>query len=154
MISYDSIHYDHFDLNHLRKQISFVNQNTKLFQMSLLENICYGNEEGGQCNRDYIQNLMRKLGIQDVFRNVDLSDEVGIEGNKLSGGQRQIVHLLRCILRKNHIVVLDEPTSALDVELKSAVVRAIKMLSRQSTLIIITHDESLLFLVDRVIRMG
>lgn len=142
------------DLNYLRKQVSFVNQNTKLFQMSLLENICYGNEDSGKCTSEHIHYLMRKLGIQEVFRNVDLKDDVGIEGNKLSGGQRQIVHLLRCILRKNHIVILDEPTSALDSELKAAVIRTIQWLSKQSTLIIITHDESLLFLVDRVIRMG
>ena len=142
-----------YNLNNLRKQISYVNQNTKLFHMTLLENICYGNESTGNCSKTNIEKLIHQLGLQEVFRNVQLDDNVGIDGNKLSGGQRQIVHMLRCILRKNHIVILDEPTSALDADLKAAVIRAIKLMSRQSTLIIITHDESLLFLVDRVIRM-
>jgi len=141
-----------YPLNQLRKQISYVNQSTKLFDMTLLENICYGNEE--DCSREKIVSLMKQTGIEDVFRNVQLDDRVGVDGNNLSGGQRQIVYMIRCILRHNPIVVLDEPTSALDADLKAAVIRVIYTMSKQSTLIIITHDDSLLFLVDRVLRMG
>jgi len=140
-----------YSLNGLRKQISYVNQNTKLFDITLLENICYGNEE--KCSREKIVAIMKQTGIEDVFRNVHLDDRVGVDGNNLSGGQRQIVYMIRCILRQNPIVVLDEPTSALDADLKAAVIRVIYTMSKQSTLIIITHDESLLFLVDRVLRM-
>lgn len=150
----DGVDINQYELNHLRKQIGYVNQNTKLFNMTLLENICYGSDDPGSCSRDKITALMEQMGIQDIFRNVDLEDNVGVDGNKLSGGQRQIVHMLRCILRQNKIVILDEPTSALDPELKAAVVRAIKIVSRNSTLIIITHDESILFLTDRAIRFG
>lgn len=150
----DGLDINRYELNTLRQQISYVNQNTKLFSMTLLENICYGSETTGTCSRGKIESLIRQIGVQEVFRNVELDDNVGIEGGKLSGGQRQMVHLLRCILRKNRIVILDEPTSALDADLKAVVIRAIQVLSRQSTLIIITHDESLLFLVDRVIRMN
>jgi ABC-type bacteriocin/lantibiotic exporter with double-glycine peptidase domain len=64
-----------------------------------------------------------------------------------------MVHILRCICRKNKIVILDEPTSAIDKDNKSNVIKAIKELSKESTLILITHDDSILNLVDRVITL-
>ena len=147
----DDIDINEYNLNDLRKQISYVNQNSKLFNTSLLKNIQYGN--------DYTDNeiieLCNKLKVDNVFKNLKegLNTNVGVEGSKLSGGQRQLVHILRCICKKNKIVILDEPTSAIDKENKQNIINAIKELSKSSTLIIITHDDTLLELVNRVINI-
>ena len=147
----DDIDINEYNLNDLRKQISYVNQNSKLFNTSLLKNIQYGN--------DYTDNeiieLCNKLKVDNVFKNLKegMNTNVGVEGSKLSGGQRQLVHILRCICKKNKIVILDEPTSAIDKENKQNIIDAIKELSKSSTLIIITHDDTLLELVNRVIKM-
>ena len=140
-----------YNLNDLRKQISYVNQHCKLFNTSLLKNIQYGND---YTNKEIIE-LCNKLKVDNVFKNLQqgLNSNVGVEGNKLSGGQRQLVHILRCICKKNKIVILDEPTSAIDKENKQNIINAIKELSKSSTLIIITHDDTLLELVNRVIKM-
>ena len=89
------------------------------------------------------------------FKNLKngLETEVGIEGSNLSGGQRQLVHILRCICKKNKIVILDEPTSAIDKDNTVNIIKAIKELSNNCTLILITHDSSLLTYVDRVITL-
>lgn len=141
-----------YNLNDLRKQITYVNQNTKLFNMTLLENICYGNEN---CSREQVQQVINKTKIGRIFENLSdgLDTNVGIDGNKLSGGQRQMVHILRAILKKNPIVILDEPTSAMDVDIKVVIIHAIRELARNSTLIVITHDEAVLTVVDRIVRI-
>ena len=147
----DNIDINKFNLNDLRKQISYVNQNTKLFNTTLLENIKYGND----FTKHEIINLFNKLNINNIFSNLKtgLETNVGIDGNNLSGGQRQLVHILRCIGRKNKIIILDEPTSAIDKENKIIIVNAIKELSKNNTLILITHDLSILHIVNRVITL-
>lgn len=140
-----------FNLNDLRKQISYVNQSNKLFNTTLLKNIQYGNNY----SQNEIIDLCKKLNVMNVFKNLKdgLETNVGVEGNNLSGGQRQLVHILRCICKKNKIVILDEPTSAIDKENKQNILDAIQELSKNSTLIIITHDDSLLNLVNRIIKI-
>lgn len=140
-----------YDLNDLRKQISYVNQNNKLFNMSVMENIQYGNN----MSPDEIKDMCEKLNISNIFKNLKDGYETnaGIDGNNLSGGQRQIIHILRCIFKKNKIVILDEPTSAIDKENTEIIINIIKELSKNSTLILITHDESILYIVDRVITL-
>jgi ABC-type bacteriocin/lantibiotic exporter with double-glycine peptidase domain len=138
-----------YNLNDLRKQISYVNQSSKLFNKTLLENIQYGND----MSREDVILLFKKLNIGNIFKNLKdgLDTNVGIEGNNLSGGQKQMTHILRSIGRKNKIVILDEPTSAIDKENKDNIINAIKELSKDSLLIIITHDDLLLSCVDRII---
>lgn len=148
----DNVDITEYNLNDLRKQITYVNQNTKLFNMTLLENICYGNEG---CTREQVQQVINRAKIGRIFENLTegLDTNVGVDGNKLSGGQRQMVHILRAILKKNPIVILDEPTSAMDVDIKVVIIKAIRELSQNSTLIVITHDEALLSVVDRIVRI-
>ena len=145
----DNTDINNYNLNDLRKQISYVNQNNKLFNKTLLENIQYGNN----LSREEIVALCKKIDVYNVFKNLKdgLDTDVGVEGNNLSGGQRQLVHILRCICKKNKIVILDEPTSAIDKENKKNIIKAINELSKNCTLILITHDETILNLVDRVI---
>ena len=84
-----------------------------------------------------------KLGLNTI---------VGKNGEKISGGQRQIVFLLRSILRDNKIIILDEPTSALDINSREHIFTILKKLMRNKTFIVITHDLDLLKIVDRVIE--
>jgi ATP-binding cassette subfamily B protein len=140
-----------YTLNDLRKQISYVNQNNKLFNMTIMENIQYGNNT----SREEIINICKDIKIDNIFKNLKNGYDtiVGIEGNKLSGGQRQIIHILRCICQKNKIVILDEPTSAIDKLNTTNIINAIQKLSKDSTLILITHDEHILSIVDRVLTL-
>ena len=140
-----------YDITELRKEISYVNQNTKLFNISILENIQYGNN----ISREKIELLIKKINVQNIFSNLKdgLDSPSGIEGSRLSGGQKQIIHILRCMAKNNKIVILDEPTSAIDINNKENIINAIKELSKNKTVILITHDENLLSLVNRVIKL-
>ena len=80
-------------------------------------------------------------------------EKVGKNGSKLSGGQRQLVWLIRAILKNSKVVILDEPTSSLDEESKKQVIKFIKQYTKDKIIILITHDKSILKHVNRVITM-
>ena len=149
MIYIDNIDINEYELNNLRTQISYVNQNTKLFNTTIIENIKYGTT---MTDKDVIQ-MINDIGINDLYSNLEhgFNSKVGIGGDKLSGGQRQMIYILRCFGKNNKIIILDEPTSSIDVHTKSLIMKAITKLSKKCTLIIITHDKELLKLVERVV---
>jgi len=148
----DNIDINDYDKNDLRKQISYVNQNTKLFNLSIVENIQYGNN----LSIDEIINICNYIDVNNIFQNLHngLHSKAGIDGANLSGGQKQLILILRNLLKDNKIIILDEPTSAIDIENRDKIINAIAKLTKDKTLIIITHDDSLLSIVNRVIEIS
>ena len=126
---------------HLRKHISLVPQTIKLFNRSIMDNICYGSPD---LDPERVKNELKNLHVMRAFNALPdgLDSVVGKNGDKLSGGQKQIVYLLRCYFRRTPIVLMDEPTSALDGENAKYVRRMIDAMSRHATLIVVTHDPS------------
>jgi len=138
------------DLDDLRKHIIYVPQHPILFNRTLWENINYGLE--GVTQED-VYKLLRETGLTDleaVYRE-KMDKPVGKLGTNLSGGQRQVVWLLRCMLRPSSVIILDEPTSALDEKSRRNVENIIKWMSKSRTLIVITHDRELLQHMNRMI---
>lgn len=136
----------------LRKNITYIPQHPKLFNRSLYGNITYGINK---INRNKVISLIKSIKIDSVRERFleDLDKPVGKYGNNLSGGQRQIVWLIRSMLQNSKIIILDEPTSSLDEENKKLVMDFILNASENKTLILITHDKSLLKLVNRTIKL-
>jgi ABC-type multidrug transport system fused ATPase/permease subunit len=126
---------------YLRKHISLVPQSIKLFNRSIMDNICYGSRD---LDPERVKNELKTLHVMRAFNALPdgLDSVVGKNGDKLSGGQKQIVYLLRCYFRRTPIVLMDEPTSALDGENAKYVRRMIDAMSRHATLIVVTHDPS------------
>ena len=126
---------------YLRKHISLVPQSIKLFNRSIMDNICYGSPD---LDPERVKNELKSLHVMRAFNALPdgLDSVVGKNGDKLSGGQKQIVYLLRCYFRRTPIVLMDEPTSALDGENAKYVRRMIDAMSRHATLIVVTHDPS------------
>lgn len=141
-----------YNLESLRKQICFVNQNSKLFNMSIYDNIAYGN----QLSHNDIDKLISNIGIGRIFDGLKngLNTSAGVNGDQLSGGQKQMIHILRAIGKKNKIIVMDEPTAAIDVANRDLVIKAIVQMSKNKTLLLITHDDTLLKTCNRVIRIA
>ena len=125
----------------LRKYIFYIPQKPKLFNRTLYENIVYGLKNPP--SRETIIQLLGDLELNDLkveFKE-KMDIKVGVEGNKLSGGQRQIVWLLRSLFRPSYILVLDEPTASLDPENKKIMISIIQKMSVGKTVIIVTHDD-------------
>jgi ABC-type multidrug transport system fused ATPase/permease subunit len=138
------------NVDELRKGISVVNQTVKLFDKTIIENILYGNTAITDENRKIIDTVVNSA----IFSNIKdpMNTPVGISGSKLSGGQKQIINLLRAIAKNSPILLLDEPTSSLDSDSKELVMKLLSGI-KDKTIIIITHDRSIMRFVDRVYEL-
>jgi ABC-type multidrug transport system fused ATPase/permease subunit len=139
------------DLINLRKNVLYVPQHPILFNRTLWDNISYG--LGPEIQVEDFYSVLRDNGMEELVEIYErkMYEKVGKTGNNLSGGQRQIIWLIRCLLRPSKIIILDEPTSALDEKNAQNVIRLIRKLSEGRTLIVITHDSDLLEHMDRMI---
>jgi ABC-type multidrug transport system fused ATPase/permease subunit len=138
--------------NEIRRKISFVPQSPKLFNRTVYENITYGMPNK---TKNDVDQLIKKLNLTSIFNSLDdkLETIAGKNGDNLSGGQKQVVFLLRCVLRENNIIILDEPTSALDNENRRFIMTILEDMFKNKTLIIITHDNEIIRHVDRIIDL-
>ena len=119
----------------IRKNIFYIPQKPKLFNRSLYKNIVYGIEKPP--SKEQIMNIME---LYDISFNRQMDDLVGVEGNSISGGQRQMVWLLRSVLSSASVLIMDEPTSALDPNNKKLINSIINKISVGKTVIIVSHD--------------
>jgi ABC-type multidrug transport system fused ATPase/permease subunit len=127
--------YDNYSKDELRKKIAYIPQNSVLFNRSLMENIRYGNENyTEQQILDFIHslNLKNELG--------DLNRLAGKAGNNLSGGQRQLIWMIRVLLKNSEYIILDEPTNNLDITTKKLLLSLLDKVKPEQTVIAISHD--------------
>ena len=125
----------------LRNQISYMSQDTGIFEGSLEENLLIGSKDSININQKLkelrLENMFEKLGL-------NLNHPITHNGTNLSGGQKQIITFLRVALQNRQIVILDEPTNSLDVSSKYDLIQFIKEhCIAKKILIIVTHDEKL-----------
>jgi len=129
------------DKSYGRKVVSYLPQNTRLFNRPIIDNMLYGTKWSDPLEgRKQVEKVMKELGISSLFENVNLDHLAGKFGDKLSGGQRQAVHLIRIYLQDPKIVILDEPTTGIDHDHLKLVQHAIQKLAKQTNVILITHD--------------
>jgi len=133
------------DIDYYRKHIGFIPQTTQLFNRTILDNILYGT----QSNKEEVIQLLNTLKLSQITPDI-LHKSCGKHGSKLSGGQRQIILLLRCILKQTSIIIMDEPTASLDYYSKQDLLRILHTLN--NTMLIVTHDPELLSHCDVVIN--
>ena len=148
----NGVNYNKLNIENVRKNIIYIPQTPILFDRTLWDNVSYGFKQGDIKKQDVLD-VLRKMemdSLADIFKK-RFDKPVGKKGSFLSGGQRQIVWVLRALFGKAKVIILDEPTSALDEESKINVRKMIRFLTRKLTLIIITHDKDLLTGMDRVI---
>ena len=101
---------------------------------------------------DAVAHFHRRQGMY-VLHPMGYDAPVGERGEGLSGGQRQAIALARAMLLKPAVMVCDEPTNAMDIEAERAFTQHIREQVGDKTLILITHRQNLLTLVDRLILL-
>ena len=157
-----------FETKEIREYISYIDQSSnQLFNRTIIDNIVYGQEitvEEKNKIMEEIKNVLTNFDLYDVFKNLDKNGEkwsflnsmAGKYGNNLSGGQKQIIHLLRIQLNTvTKIVILDEPTSHLDPVTRDKVLKLIKYInSKGKTILIITHDDGCKTVADKILEFS
>jgi len=131
----------------LTHSFAVVSQEAELFNLSLRENLTMD----GAISDDEVLKLLHELGLGDLLHSLPegLDTKVGEKGMRLSSGQKQRINIARSLLLKRPILLLDEPTSHLDKASEELVVQCLKRLSRDVTLVIVSHHGVLTSLCDR-----
>jgi ATP-binding cassette subfamily B protein len=134
----DGVDVREYRLADLRRQYSFVFQDSVLFATTLAENIAYARPEA---TRGEIEEAARAASIHDFIAALPngYDTRVGEGGMSLSGGERQRLAMARAFLRDAPILVLDEPTSSLDTRTEAAIVEVVERLMCGRTTFIISH---------------
>jgi subfamily B ATP-binding cassette protein MsbA len=150
-IYFDGIDIQNIENYSLRSNISFVDQNTRLFNDSVTNNIALGdnvNKEDG-----YISDIAKRAEAYDFILNLDqkFDTNIGDNGKLLSGGQRQRLAIARAMAKDAPILILDEATSALDSSTENLVQKAISNMTENRTTIIIAHRLSTIQNADKII---
>ena len=150
-ITIDGIDIAEFEVDSLRSQIAFVDQNVRLFNDTVKGNIALGQID--TMSDTQIQHAAKVSNAHDFIQ--ELSDqfdtEIGEDGAKLSGGQRQRLAIARAIAKDSPILILDEATSALDSATEKQVQAAIDEMQKDRTTIIIAHRLSTVQKADRIV---
>ena len=125
-------------------------QHPRLFNRTMWDNIRYGNPTLTPAD---VERALAANGLPVADLMARLHRPVGKQGDRLSGGQRQLVWILRAHISKSDVLVLDEPTASLDGRTREHVLRLIESFMGARTVIVITHDPALFRLVDRVVGL-
>lgn len=127
-----------YKIKSLRRQISFVLQETLLFRAPVWQNIAYGRPEASRA--EIIEAAKLASADEFIVRMPQGYDTlVGERGVTLSGGQRQRIAIARAIIRQAPILILDEPSSGLDAASEEVVFEALGKLMAGKTAIVIAH---------------
>lgn len=138
--------------NSLRKHISYVMQDSMLFNRSIKENISYGKPNA--TFKD-IQKAAKLASIDEFINTLKEGYDtvVGERGIKLSGGQRQRISIARALLKDSPILLMDEATSSLDSETEKAIQDSLKYLIKDKSVIVVAHRLSTISKMDRLVVM-
>ena len=126
------------NLTSLRKEISIVDQNTTLFDDSVLNNIKYAKPNA---SNEEVYRAAEMSMCTDFINNLENKYEtiIGENGVKLSGGEKQRLSIARALLKDSKIILLDEATSSLDSETEEKIQKALDKLTSNKTTIVIAH---------------
>ena len=143
------------DVNCLRRHITYVNQNSKLFDRVPMENFLYGCSDNEKCKENLAMILDKYPKIRELYKNIDIyNKKAGSLGENLSGGQRQITNVISGLINPSKILVLDEPTNALDPNLKGELLQLISDFRKhKKCIIIISHDREAYSIFDEKINL-
>lgn len=138
-------------LGQLRSRFSYVQQDAGVFSGTIREILSYGLD--GSVPDEALIEAARNAGAWDFISKIPggLDAVIAADGQSLSGGQRQRLVLAREFLRNADVLLLDEPTSALDASTALAVEETVFRLFTGKTILMVTHDMSLVSNMDQIV---
>ena len=139
-----------FEKEALMKKIAFVFQNSKLFKMSLRDNLLIGKHDATD---EEIDNALINSGCKEIIKGLKngLDTVYGTRGTYFSGGEAQRLSIARAFLKDADIIILDEATAFADPENEHLIQESFKKLSKNKTTLMIAHRLSTVVDVDKIL---
>lgn len=136
----------------LSQKVAFVFQMSKLFKMSLRENLLLGNPNASD---EEIEQALVRAGAKEIVDNLEkgLDTVYGTKGTYFSGGEIQRLSIARAFLKNADFVILDEATAFADPENEHIIQASFKELSKDKTTLMIAHRLSTVINADRILVM-
>ena len=148
-VEVDGLDLRQIDPADFRARVGFVAQDPRLFNGTLRDNVLLDRPTADPAR---LADVARLTGLDRLIQGHPKGWElpVGESGALLSGGQRQLVALARCLVTRPQILLMDEPTSSMDAQSEVAFLRQLKEACGNCTLVVVTHRPAVLELVMRV----
>ena len=146
----DDIKIDEYKKDTYYKNVSVVNQESFLFNMSIKDNLKMVCSD----EKKYIE-MCKKVGIHDLIEHLPKGYNTILNDNasNLSGGQKRLLSLAKTLLTGSKILLFDEVTSSLDIKTTSKIIEVLKDLKNDHTVIIITHKKEVMKIADNLIML-
>lgn len=148
----DGMNINDFTLNSLRDQIAVVLQDVFLFSDSILNNIILDNSK---ITKDQVIAAAKEIGINDFIEKLPGGYDYNVKerGVMLSSGQRQLIAFLRAYMSNPSILILDEATSSIDTYSEELLQKAVEIITKDRTSIIIAHRLATIVNADLIVVM-
>ncbi|MAO32308.1 MAG: hypothetical protein CL824_02275 [Crocinitomicaceae bacterium] len=139
--------------NQWKKKIGYVPQEVKLFDDTILNNLTMFEDQ--YLDNFKINNILNILNLDNFFNKLPnrLETILGSDGVELSVGQKQRVGIARALIRDPEIIILDESTNSLDKKTEEEIIKFMKVLKKDKTIIFVTHDKELSKICDELINL-
>lgn len=137
-IKLNGINIENIALDDIYNKISLVSTNSYIFNGSIMDNLLMGKYDA---TKSEINDALKKARLHDFVQSLrdGLNRNVGEGGSSLSGGQKQRLALARAILGNREMIIFDEATSNIDIESEEAIWESIYELSKDKTILVISH---------------
>lgn len=152
-----SIHYggenvEEIRTDSLRKGISYVTQETFLFQDTIENNIKIADEHA---TRDEVIEAAKKASIHEFILSLPHGYDTRLNelGDCISGGERQRIGIARAFLHKSRMILLDEPTSNIDSLNEGIILKSLEREKQGKTILLVSHRKSTMGIADQVVSM-
>lgn len=134
----NGINIDNLSMENIYEHIAIVSTNSYIFNGSILDNLIIANKKASQ---EEINEALKTARLYDFVEGLrdGLLTDVGQGGSSLSGGQKQRLALARAILANRDMIIFDEATSNIDVESEEGIWDAIYEISKEKTILVISH---------------
>lgn len=151
-ILYGNQNVNEIDTAKLRESISYVTQETFLFQDTIENNIKVAKEDA---TREEVIEAAKKASIHEFIDSLPQGYDTKLSelGNSVSGGERQRIGIARAFLHNAGIILLDEPTSNIDSLNEGIILKSLLEEKKDKTIVLVSHRKSTMGIVDEVTQM-
>ena len=150
-IAYGDTDVNNINTTALRNRISYVTQETFLFQDTIENNIKIGRPEA---TREEVVEAAKAASIHDFIESLPNGYETKLAelGDSVSGGEKQRIGIARAFLHRSDILFLDEPTSNIDSLNEGMILRALEQQKADKTILLVSHRKSTMGIADEVMK--